>query len=80
MGNLRPGPADWGRPYRGEKGVLREFRLGEIFDLVVDTGVVSPDEAATLIGESLHDKMLSPFKGTKDKDTFKHTTDNGSST
>jgi len=57
-----------------------DYAVCDIFDLVVDTGVVSPDEAATLIGESLHDKMLSPFKGTKDKDTFKHPTDNGSST
>lgn len=39
----------------------------DIFDLVVDTSAVSRSEAATLIGESLHDKMLSPFKGTKDR-------------
>jgi len=56
-----------------------DYAVGDIFDLVVDTSVVSPDEAATLIGESLHDKMLSPFKGTKDKDIL-DTTVNGSST
>lgn len=61
---------------------LDDYAVSDIFDLVVDTSVLGPDEVAALIGESLHDKMMSPFKGSDCTNAAEITekTDNGSPT
>ena len=37
---------------------FNDCAVSDIFDLVVDTGITTPDKAANLIGECLHKKLF----------------------
>ena len=50
-----------------ELGHFDDCAVSDIFDLVVDTNKMSFDEAATLIGESFNDKIVSMLHKTTDE-------------